>query len=101
MSALRLFVEAERLADGRDAAAIDRFARAAEAFADAGLLPLATLVRRRGAEVALALDPARGRETAASQLAAAMPFLRKAKATWYLGRLREWAAERGIAFPDA
>jgi len=27
-----------------------------------------------------------------------LPYWRKAKATWYVGQLERWAADRGLAF---
>jgi class 3 adenylate cyclase len=39
-----------------------------------------------------------GRET---ELEGVLPYWGKAKATWYLGQLRAWAAERGIELTEA
>jgi len=43
---------------------------------------------------------AKGAE-AKTELGIALEFWRKAKATWYLGQLREWAAKRGIELTEA
>jgi hypothetical protein len=40
------------------------------------------------------------REAAQAELDEVRSYWRKAKATWYLGTLKEWAAKRGLRFPD-
>jgi DNA-binding CsgD family transcriptional regulator len=52
----------------------------------------ADLLLRRGASG----DRAAARE----ELAAAVPYWTRAKATWYLAQLRRWAAHRKLAFPS-
>lgn len=63
------------------------------------LLPIpSTLVRQTRSEWLLERgDPAAAR----AEIEAVLPYWRKAKATWYLGQLREWAAERGIELTEA
>lgn len=58
-----------------------------------------TVLRLRHAELLLWRGASGDRATAAAQLGYIVAFWRKAKATWYLGRLRAWADERGVAFP--
>ncbi len=56
--------------------------------------------RLRRAEIFLERDAPGDREAAQAELDAVLPYWRKAKATWYLGKLKEWAAERGLRFPE-
>jgi DNA-binding CsgD family transcriptional regulator len=54
-----------------------------------------TLVRLRRIEVLLEPDPRAARD----ELGKLIRFWRKAKATWYLGELTRWAAQRGLRIP--
>jgi DNA-binding CsgD family transcriptional regulator len=67
-------------------------------LAPAGFLPV-TFVRLRRAELLLQRNAAGDREEAARELAADVPYLRRARATWYLGRLRDWAHAHDVPFP--
>ena len=88
-------LRARRGGDGETALAA--LAESAELFEDAMERGFAsTLVRLERAD--LLVD--RGeREAATAELARLLPFWRKAKATWYLGKLREWAEVRRLALP--
>jgi DNA-binding CsgD family transcriptional regulator len=58
-----------------------------------------TLARRRRVEVLLQRNAPGDRETAQDELAAILPYWRKAKATWYLDQVKTWAEQRGLSFP--
>ncbi len=96
--ARRAFARAERSVGAGDLdAALAELERSGRLLSE---LPwsvfMSTFPRLRRAELLLRGD----REGAAAELAAALPYWRKAKATWYLGRLGEWARERGLAFRE-
>jgi DNA-binding NarL/FixJ family response regulator len=59
---------------------------------------LTSLIRQRRAELFLRLSPP-DVVAAQSEFDALLTYWRKAKATWYLGQLRNWAEARGLAFP--
>ncbi|HYR94981.1 MAG TPA: AAA family ATPase [Methylomirabilota bacterium] len=61
---------------------------------------LMSLIRQRRAELYLRASPP---DVAAAQAEfdAVLPYWQKAKATWYLGQLRTWAEEHGLAFQMA
>jgi DNA-binding CsgD family transcriptional regulator len=71
----------------------------AGSFASRWVLP-ATVLRLRHAELLLRRGSPGDRASAEAKLAYVVAFWRTAKATWYLGRLRAWADEIGLAFPD-
>lgn len=71
---------------------------AAGIMAPAGFLP-ATFVRLRRAELLLERGARGDREEAGMELAADVPFLRRARAAWYLARLRAWADEHRLPVP--
>ncbi len=97
-SARREFARAERALPENVAEALERYAHAADVWERERFQPLAaTLIRLRRAE---AFVREGDRDAASAEIAKVLPYWRKAKASWYLGRLREWAAERGISFPD-
>ncbi len=56
--------------------------------------------RLRRAELFLERNAPGDREAAQAELDAVLPYWRKAKATWYLGKLKEWATQHGLRFPD-
>jgi len=56
--------------------------------------------RLRRAELLLQRAAPGDWEAAQAELDAALAYWRKAKATWYLGKLKEWAAEHGLRFPE-
>lgn len=100
--ALRAFARAGEAVDARDLGlAIELLEESARAWEMEwmDLFPT-TFTRLRRAELLLLRGAAGDRQAAAAELAAVLPFWRKAKATWYLGQLREWAAQHGLAFPD-
>ncbi len=57
------------------------------------------VVRLRRADLFLQRGAPGDREAAQAELDAVIPYWQKAKATWYLERLKEWAAERRLRFP--
>jgi DNA-binding CsgD family transcriptional regulator len=71
---------------------------AAGILAPAGFLPV-TFVRLRRAELVLQRNRPGDRAEAARELAAEVPYLRRAGATWYLGRLQQWASAHDVPFP--
>lgn len=98
--ARRVFAQAERSAQEDDLdAAIVAFEDHSELFAEASLL-VGTLAHLRLVELLLRRGRATDRDAANAQFASVVPFWRTAKASWYLGRLREWARERGLPFPS-
>ena len=104
--ARRAFAQAERSADGGDRdAAITALGEcndelAATIFGPMGFLP-ATFVHLRRAELLLQRGAPGDRDTAAAELIADLPQLSRGNATWYLAKLRAWAAERQLPFPAA
>lgn len=65
-----------------------------------GMVPyLISLTRLRAAELEL-LDPTTNKARAQADLEALLPFWRRAKATWYLAQLRDWALANGLSFPE-
>jgi DNA-binding CsgD family transcriptional regulator len=99
-SARRAFAQGERaVSEGNVGAAINLLSESAELFEQA-LRPFAeTLARRRRAELLFRRNAAGDREAAQAELAAILPYWRKAKATWYLGQLECWARDLGLTFP--
>jgi DNA-binding CsgD family transcriptional regulator len=98
--ARRAFASAERAGDDGD---LDRaiaihdenaalFERASQPFA-------LTQMQLRRAEILVRRGGPGDAEAATAMFAAVVPYWRKAGATWYLARLREWAATQGLAFP--
>ena len=67
-------------------------------LAPAGFLPV-TFVRLRRAELLLQRNAPGDRAEAARELAADVPYLRRARATWYLGRLQAWGSAHNVPFP--
>ena len=68
----------------------ERFLQLRRRLLPLGYLPL---LRRR--------DGPGDRAAAGAELAErVLPYWRKVRADWYLARLKEWAAERDIAFPE-
>lgn len=99
VGARRAFARGERLADAGDiAGALAQFADAQRlATRFASFVP--TIVQLRRAELLSQRGAAGDRDAAARVLAEEIaPFWRRANATWYLGRLTEWAAARDIPF---
>jgi DNA-binding CsgD family transcriptional regulator len=99
--ARRAFARAERAVnEGDPDAPIPLLGECAELFR-LSLLPFGeTLARRRRAELLLRRNAAGDREAAQAELAAILPYWRRAKATWYLGQLQRWAAELGLDFTE-
>jgi len=67
-------------------------------LAPAGFLPV-TFVRLRRAELLLQRNAPGDRAEAARELVADVPYLRRARATWYFGRLQAWGSTRNVPFP--
>jgi DNA-binding CsgD family transcriptional regulator len=98
--ATRAFAQAERVAkQGHLDDAISLFGQSAESFAHSLLLFGETLARRRRSELLLRRNGVGDREAAQAELAAIVPYWRKAKAAWYLGQLERWATGHGLIFP--
>jgi len=98
--ARRAFAQAERaLNDGHLDPAISLLAESAELLRQSFLPFGETLARRRRIELLLRRNGVGDREAAQEELAAILPYWRKAKATWYLGQLERWAAGLGLVFP--
>jgi DNA-binding CsgD family transcriptional regulator len=98
--ARRAFASAERAGDDGD---LDRaiaihdenaalFQRASQPFA-------LTQMQLRRAELLVRRGGPSDVESATAAFAAVVPYWRKAGATWYLARLREWATIQRLAFP--
>jgi DNA-binding CsgD family transcriptional regulator len=98
--ASRAFAGAERHArEGDVDPAISLLGESAELFR-LSLLPFGeTLARRRRVEHLLRRNGVGDRDAAQADLAAILPYWRKAKATWYLGQLQRWAADQGLIVP--
>jgi len=94
------FARAERAARARDIdSAITMLGESTQHFlqvSDAA----AHWSRLRRAELFLERNAPGDRESAQADFESVLPYWRKAKATWYLGKLKEWASERGLRFPD-
>jgi DNA-binding CsgD family transcriptional regulator len=90
----RAYARGERaLREGRRDEAVHAFARSAVGFERRGATLLArTLPRLRLAELLAKEDPAEAQK----QLSVLIAMWRAVDARWYLGRLREWAAARGL-----
>lgn len=79
--------------------ALDLFSESADCFLGVGgSLVGQTLARLRRAELLAARN---GPAAASNDLAFVETLWRKTKATWYLGRLHEAAASRGLDFPSS
>jgi len=99
--ARRLFARAEQAASAGDLdAAIPLLEESAELFNQSFVRFGETLARRRRAELLLRRNAPGDREAAQAELAAILPYWRKAKASWYLGELERWATELGLDFPE-
>ncbi len=90
------------MSEGDLEAAIAMLDESARYFLESPLGNLgAHLARVRRAELFLERGAPGDHEAAQAELDAVLPYWRKAKATWYLGKLKEWAAERGLRFPES
>lgn len=102
--ARRAMARAERAAnDGDLDLAIDAAAECSEHLAAPILQPWTflpgTFVHQRRAELLIQRGMPGDRDAAAMELAADVPYLQRARATWFLAQLRAWAAERDLPFP--
>jgi DNA-binding CsgD family transcriptional regulator/tetratricopeptide (TPR) repeat protein len=85
---------------GETQRALDLFGESAECFIGVGgSLVGQTLARLRRAEMLAARNALNDAAAASNDLAFVETLWRKTKATWYLGRLHEAAASRGLDFP--
>jgi DNA-binding CsgD family transcriptional regulator/tetratricopeptide (TPR) repeat protein len=92
---------AERcVADGDIDQAAALYARSSESFREL-FTPLWTPVFLRRCEVLIGRGAPGDRAAAAAAIEPVVAYWRKAKATWYLGQLERWAAERSVPFPRA
>jgi DNA-binding CsgD family transcriptional regulator/tetratricopeptide (TPR) repeat protein len=99
-SAYALAERSARLGDTQRA--LDLFGESAECFIGVGgSLVGQTLARLRRAELLAARNPPNSAAAAANDLAFVETLWRKTKGTWYLGRLHELAASRGLDFPSS
>jgi DNA-binding CsgD family transcriptional regulator len=76
---------------------IEHFARAYFAFSQAVVMRMLAHLRR--AEAYLQRAGPSDRAAAQSDLEVILEFWRRANASWYLGRLHEWALEVGLTWP--
>lgn len=91
------YAEAELSAErGEAQAAADLFRAAADGLHDQASPVLETVARQRRVETLLRFDGA----AAEAEFARVVAFWRKGKATWYLGQLGRWAADRRIRLPQ-
>jgi len=98
--AKRAFAQAERAANERDLeSAVPVLSESAELFGQSAMPFGETLARRRRVELLVRRNAAGDRDAAQAELAAILPYWRKAKAAWYLGQLERWAAGLGLVFP--
>ena len=102
LSASRLFARARRaVREGDLESALTLLARVEQVLAE-GEFPFAlTITRLERADLFLRRATVGDREHAKEELAASVPYWEKAKAEWYLGQLRRWAASRRLPFPVA
>jgi DNA-binding CsgD family transcriptional regulator len=102
LSASRLFARARQaVREGDLESALDLLARVELLLAE-GDFPFAlTITRLERADLFLRRAAVGDREHAKEELAASVPYWEKAKAEWYLSRLRRWAAGRKLPFPVA
>ncbi len=81
--------------------AINLLKEGVEAFSEGFIFVLPVLMLRlRLAELLLQRGALGDREAAQAELDAVVAYWRKAKATWYLGKLKEWASEHGLQLPE-
>jgi DNA-binding CsgD family transcriptional regulator/tetratricopeptide (TPR) repeat protein len=101
-TALRAFARAGEAVDAGDLGrAIDLLAQSVLAWEREWMGPFPIVLSRlRRAELLLLRAGPDDPVAAAAELAAVVPYWRKAKATWYLGQLRAWAAQHGLRFPQ-
>jgi DNA-binding CsgD family transcriptional regulator len=99
----RAYALAERSARlGETQRALDLFGESAECFIGVGgSLVGQTLARLRRAEILAARNSLNDGAAVSNDLAFVEALWRKTKATWYLGRLREAAASRGLDLPSS
>ena len=98
----RAYALAERSARlGETQQALDLFAESAQRFTGVGgSLVGQTLARLRRAELLAARSTLHDGAAASAELACMESLWRSAKATWYLGKLHQAAASRGLDFPS-
>jgi DNA-binding CsgD family transcriptional regulator/tetratricopeptide (TPR) repeat protein len=98
--ARRAVAQAERAAEqGELDRSILLLGDGAELFRQSFLPFAETLARRRRVELLLRRGGVGDREAAQAELAAILPYWRKAKAEWYLGQLARWATDHGLILP--
>jgi DNA-binding CsgD family transcriptional regulator len=98
--ASRAFAQAERdVKEGSLDLAIALLGESAELFRQSLLSFGETLSRRRRTELLLRRNGPGDREAAQAELAAILPYWRKAKAAWYLGQLERWANDHSLIVP--
>jgi DNA-binding CsgD family transcriptional regulator/tetratricopeptide (TPR) repeat protein len=100
LRAARLFARARRaVREGDLDSALTLLAQVEPLLAE-GELPFAlTVTRLERADLFVRRGATGDRAAAAEELAAAVPYWQRAKATWYLAQLRRWAAIRKLPFP--
>jgi class 3 adenylate cyclase len=97
----RAYAQGERHAAGDDTdsalVSIEESIRISDSVHSSVPFPRIAL-RLRRVELLLLRAKLGDREAAASAFSELVPYWRKAKATWYLGQLKHWAADHGLAF---
>ena len=97
-AASRAMAEGVRAALAEDLdLALDRYLAAARELEEGRAHAVSTFIRKERAEI---LAQRGDRDAARAELEAILVYWRRARATWYIGQLRAWAAERGIALAD-
>jgi DNA-binding CsgD family transcriptional regulator len=100
LSASRLFARARRAAREGDVDGALTLLEQVVRLLDEGELPFAlTVTRLERADLFVRRGATGDRAAASEELAAAVPYWQRAKATWYLAQLRRWAASRKLPFP--
>jgi DNA-binding NarL/FixJ family response regulator/voltage-gated potassium channel Kch len=100
LSAARLFARARRAArEGKPEIALTLLGEVEPLLVE-GDLPFAlTVTRLERADLLLRRGGSGDRAAAIEELAAALPYWKRANAKWYLATLRRWAARRKLPFP--
>jgi DNA-binding CsgD family transcriptional regulator len=100
--ARRAFAGAERARrEGDLGRALELSVASVEALEHSQWPFIETVARLRYAELLLERGTLQDRGMASAQLSTVVAFWRRAGAPWYLGRLRDWARERGLRLPAA
>jgi DNA-binding CsgD family transcriptional regulator len=100
LSAARQFARARQAVRQGDLDSALTMLAQAEVHLEEEELPFGlTVTRLERADLLLRRGAAGDRAAAKDELAATVPYWERAKATWFLARLRRWAASRKLPFP--